>query len=278
MNYRQLIKISRPRFWLYLAGPYIVGFSWGITDLTQFQSPLFLFHLLFFLFPANFWVYGINDLNDQDTDSFNSKKLKYESKLDESKLTYIKESVYWVGVLGLGLAVSQSILGLILLILFLATSWAYSTKLIRFKSKPFWDSFSNVLYILPGILGYFQASQSLPNNLIILSSWFWASSMHLFSAIPDIQSDKKAGLKTSAIILGFNKSLITCSFLWSVSMFLAYWGGLGVWSLIGIVYIILPLLVHIQKINIFRAYKLFPYINTLIGMMLFWLGMWNFLI
>ena len=66
-NHLQLAwSISRPRFWLYLGGTYLVGYSAGIQQLTDFSTPIFWLYLLFFLLIANVFLYGINDYADED--------------------------------------------------------------------------------------------------------------------------------------------------------------------------------------------------------------------
>jgi 4-hydroxybenzoate polyprenyltransferase len=76
-----ILKLSRPRFWLYLGGTYLVGYAAGITTYHEFLRPTFWVHFLFFLIPANIFLYGINDYYDEDTDQFNTKKQTHEQLL-----------------------------------------------------------------------------------------------------------------------------------------------------------------------------------------------------
>src|SRR3989344_1982072 len=69
---RLAVHLSRSRFWSYLAGTYIVGLALGGAPF----SLVFLLHLLFFLFPANVFLYGVNDIFDRATDVANPKKKK----------------------------------------------------------------------------------------------------------------------------------------------------------------------------------------------------------
>ena len=59
-NYIKLIATSRPRFWLYLAGPALVGAAYGIDAIYELMRIEVALILLYFLIPANFLVYGIN--------------------------------------------------------------------------------------------------------------------------------------------------------------------------------------------------------------------------
>ncbi|MBP6945128.1 UbiA family prenyltransferase [Patescibacteria group bacterium] len=117
---RWVVRVSRPRFWLYLFGPFLIG----IVSTLRFETPssmtftnrlrtlATLGHILFieippaawrllveqpfiflillgvilltfgyFLLPANLLIYGVNDLSDADTDAHNPKKDTYETRL-----------------------------------------------------------------------------------------------------------------------------------------------------------------------------------------------------
>ena len=89
-RFNWIISISRPRFWSYLAGPWAVGMVSAANSIYDFQNILFWLGLLFFLWPANFLLYGINDYTDRDTDKFNPKKKDYE-KLYEQR----QNIVFW---------------------------------------------------------------------------------------------------------------------------------------------------------------------------------------
>ena len=69
-----LLKVSRPRFWLYVFGPYIVGLAAGAATRDDFVRIENLVFGLYFLLPANLLIYGINDIFDFETDRLNPKK------------------------------------------------------------------------------------------------------------------------------------------------------------------------------------------------------------
>jgi 4-hydroxybenzoate polyprenyltransferase len=74
-----IVRISRPRFWLYLFGPYLVGLTAGASSTSDFLRLDSILFAIYFLLPANLLVYGINDIFDFETDSVNPKKRGYES-------------------------------------------------------------------------------------------------------------------------------------------------------------------------------------------------------
>lgn len=262
-------RISRPRFWLYLAGPYIVGYAAGISKQSQFLSVPFILQLLYFLFPANVLLYGINDLFDSDTDAKNTKKGTKEHRLKPSDIKILKIIIGITYTLSFAMLVLQkNIIDSSLFTLFLVLSIIYSTPPIRLKAKPFLDFSSNILYALPGFLAYHQITNTVPPLTIIIAAFCWTGAMHLFSAIPDILVDKKAGIMTTAVYLGQKKSLILCSVLWGITVALIL-SKLFPWSLLALLYPLIPLLVLTKKINLTNIYWKFPYITAALGMLLF---------
>ena len=261
----RILKHSRPRFWLYLLGPVLVA---GVAAQSSFYNyAWFWIFLLFTTVPANIFLYGVNDLFDRDTDKHNEKKTKKEAKAKYNDTGLIL-SVIASGILSLILFIFLPQKAMISFGLFIVLSIFYSAPPLRFKAKPFIDSFSNVLYILPGVALYTTLTGTHPVPLAIISGWAWTAAMHLFSAIPDIEPDKKAGLRTTAIVLGQRESLLFCSFLWAVSV-------ISSWPLLPTVFNALSLLYPISALvplytkEVTKQYWLYPYINGLIGFALF---------
>ena len=75
-----------------------------------------------------------------------------------------------------------------------------------------------MLYVMPGILAYYMASGGLPSLWLVVAGFLHIAAMHLFSAIPDMDCDSKAGITTTAVLLGERPSLLLC---------LAFWSGLA---------------------------------------------------
>lgn len=273
-----ILKLSRPRFWLYLGGTYLVGYAVGITNYHEFLRPTFWVHFLFFLIPANVFLYGINDYYDEDTDQFNTKKQTHEQLLvskDKKKLKII----LWIcaGLFALLMLWQPTNLARILLLALLFLSYAYSASPFRFKAKPFIDFLSNILYGLPGILAYIQLTHHLPSPEVIIAIWCWTSAMHLFSAIPDIVSDRMANLKTTAVVLGHRNSLLLCAMLWSMmSGIVIAQKWLGGFGLLSLVYPLIPLSLLLTKKEMTeKVYWWFPYMNAAIGGVLFFIVILN---
>lgn len=267
-----LIKVSRPRFWIYLLGPYLIGTSIAFkNDFWHLALDLnFWIWFIYFLIPANFLIYGVNDLSDQDTDKYNNKKLGYEVKFEESKFKYF----IWIFIISNipFLYFIQNNYSLIALGLFYFFGIFYSLKPIRAKSKPVIDSIFNILYIMPAIFGYLNFSTGVQVNLniwLLIAATFWCMAMHTFSAIPDIEADKKAGLKTTAVWLNKNGSLIYCGLLFALSGIITSTVVSLYFLFFGILYLLILLYSYLNPKMIFTIYTAMPIINLLVGFGIF---------
>jgi len=263
-----LAQLSRWRFWLYLGGTYLVGYAAGASWLGQFKEARFWAHLLFFMFPANLLLYGLNDLFDSDTDVLNPKKGSMELRLDGSVRPFVLRAVLAAFGLALILAFYQRRpVEVLLLGLFCGLSFAYSVPPLRLKARPGLDSASNVLYALPGFLGYSHAGGGAVTALAVITAGLWTAAMHLFSAIPDIKSDVMAGVRTSATVLGTRGSLAVCALMWSAfAGIVIHRSGLLPWSLGLTVYPVIPLVLLLGRSDaVGRVYWYFPIINALVG-------------
>jgi lycopene elongase/hydratase (dihydrobisanhydrobacterioruberin-forming) len=272
------IQLSRPRFWFYLFGPFIVGLAaaYNQFDFTLVEIPTIIIAGLFFLFPANLFIYGVNDLFDYETDKHNPKKKAYETLISpENRKFFIKVlsmvMIPFVAVLSYLFIRNDSYVAVWSLVLFLFFGTGYSMPPIRAKTKPFFDSFFNILYVFPGLVGYAIMINAWPSAQIIIAATAWVMAMHAFSAIPDISADKKAKISTIATVLGKNQTILFCTALYLTAALLTY-SYIGYFAIIsGFVYAVMMLSAYLAKTkeDLFSIYKLFPYVNMLAGAYLF---------
>jgi 4-hydroxybenzoate polyprenyltransferase len=266
-NVKLLLKISRPHFWTYLGGTFLVGYTLATRDTFSLLNPHFLLLLVYFLVFANLFLYGINDWFDEDTDALNEKKGPKENLLKKEQKKVLK-----YGLIASLCASAFAFFLLhgterILFALFIFLSYAYSAPPFRFKSKPFIDFLSNALYILPGLIGYSFITHTLPTPPVLIACFCWSFAMHLFSAIPDIDPDRKAGITTTAVFLGKTNSLILCLAFWLVfSSIIVAQKSFFPFTMISIIYPSLPamLLTH-KHLDIAKIYWYYPYINGILG-------------
>ena len=267
----QIFNLSRPRFWLYTAGTFLVGFTFGINSLGDFNSEFFLW-FLYFLIPANLLIYGINDLADEKIDILNAKKEGKEIVVDNSNRNTVKYSFYVSLIISIiALFFTRDLISFFILALFIFLGIFYSLPPLRFKTRVFLDFISNAFYVLPAVFGFYLISQSLPSFIFILAGFLWAFSMHLFSAVVDIQADRKAKIQTSATFLGFKLSLMLCFVFWFLAWFLIYENNiLGDLIYLYLIYPLLPLFIILKsKVNLEKIYWFYPFINMILGFLLF---------
>ncbi len=326
---RWVVRVSRPRFWLYLFGPFLIGIvtavrldpNWirlgvitrvetlnhGIAQLAV-MIPLIIRNLLnespgalliligttfltlgYFLFPANVLVYGINDLFDAETDALNPKKDAYESRLSPTRqrrlvLYIVLAQLPWLFIAIIGLIFSSDYLlkPILAFVAFLFLSVFYSATPIRAKTRPFLDSAFNILYLLPGLVSYLFVSMFTPTVgmtrlfpwLPVIAAACWCMAMHAYSAVPDIQADMQAKLRTIATQLGAYKTTLLCSMLYITAAVLACLSVSSVFLrliflLLGLVYVILMHISLTRMDDLLPVYKRFPLVNTLVGTILF---------
>lgn len=257
MNLSRLLAISRPRYWAYLAGSYLIGFAIASNQVNDFFSLPFAYSFFYFLIPANFFLYGLYDY-------FDRVPAKKETADNASLLNFLLISLIFT----LPLFALVSTHTLVILLCFLTVAVFYNAPPMRFRSMAFFDCASQLIYILPGYFGYMQLTgKSLPFFTILYLAC-WPAAMYLFSIIPSIDADKKANVTTSATYLGETWSLLVCLVLWLI--FAVYVTSLNPFFVVTFIYPSIPLylLYHTEKsIDTFH-YRL-PYVNTLAAAVLF---------
>jgi lycopene elongase/hydratase (dihydrobisanhydrobacterioruberin-forming) len=271
-DYRFLLKVSRPRFWLYVFGPYIVGLVAGASarqDLLSIGAAVFA---VYFLFPANLLIYGVNDIFDFDTDKLNPKKQEYETLVRPDEHRHLLNAILLTNVPLVLAAFFTNGTGRIAITGFVLLSVFYSAWPIRAKAIPIVDSMFNVLYVMPGIFAYGLMADRLPPVMSIVAAFLWTMAMHAYSAIPDIQADREAGVETVATLLGREGTLLFCSACYLLSAVFAF-PYLGAFAgILGLVYLTLmgASLFTKQTGGVYRIYRYFPIVNSACGFLLFW--------
>jgi 4-hydroxybenzoate polyprenyltransferase len=260
-----LLRLSRPRFWLYLAGPIVVAVAYAATTTDDLFTPTTVALFAYFLVPANVYLYGINDVFDRDVDVENPKKEGREVRFRGQRFVVAAVALSGLGLLALVPLVPAGALPWLGLYLLLATE--YSAPPLRFKTTPFLDSLSNGLYVLPGVAAYVAVAGAQPPALAVVGGWLWTMAMHTFSAIPDIDPDRAAGIRTTATALGESRTYAYCGVVWALAALC--FGLLDV--RLGAVLALYPAFVGgiaLSGVAVDRAYWWFPAVNTAVGAVL----------
>ena len=277
---RFLLKVSRPRFWLYVFGPYLIGLAAAASTRNDFLAFDVLYFGLYFLFPANLLIYGINDIFDFETDRRNPKKDEYEMLVRPESHRQLSWTIALLNIPFILLAIFFAPQALLSLAGFLFFSIFYSAPPIRAKAAPLLDSAFNVLYVFPGAFAYQMLTGSFPPLILFLAAGLWSMAMHAYSAIPDIDADREAGVQTVATLLGKNGTLLFCLVAYVAAAALA-WSYLGYFSIVfAAVYAVMICLSWLSKneSGLFPIYQRFPLVNAIVGFALFWFTAFHLLI
>lgn len=269
-----LFWLSRPRFWLYLAGPVIVGVVYGAAGPGEVVQPITVALFAYFLLPANLFLYGVNDIFDADIDALNPKKAEDGREVQYTGSRAVAAVVASATLLGAAFVPFLPRTALLPFAGFYLLGVAYSAPPLRFKTTPFLDSLSNGLYVLPALVSYATLTGSFPPAVAVAGGWIWAMGMHTFSAIPDIEPDRAAGIHTTATLLGERRTLAYCGACWLAAAGLMTWlhpflGGVFA------VYLLFVAGIVAGSVAVSRAYWWFPVVNTLAGMVLTLGGIWG---
>jgi 4-hydroxybenzoate polyprenyltransferase len=280
MNIQRLLKISRPRFWIYELGPYLIGvaaanaFKHGIL----LTSPFIVF-FIFFTIPANLFIYGINDIFDYETDILNPKKVEYEGLILPAERAKVFTAIAITSVPFLIYACFEHSLPVILLLLaFFFFAGMYSAPPIRAKAKPFLDSFFSAgHYVATGLFAYALSVamfgmpfHAKPVILVTIAAMLWAIAMHAYSAVPDIKADHEANLKTIATTLQKKGTMLLCLFCYMLAGLCSFPALAALGIFLTCMYVVMMLIsLSTTEQQLFRIYTYFPIINALSGMAVF---------
>ena len=171
------LKVSRPRFWIYVFGPFLIGAISAISRKDELLNLNFWLFVPFFLVFANLLIYGINDIFDYETDILNAKKQEYETLVTPERRRKLWLIILLTTVPFLILTAFQNLSAILAMIGFLFFSIFYSAPPIRAKIIPLLDSIFNILYVFPGIFSYFLLGGTNIPWQIWLAGTFWVMAM-----------------------------------------------------------------------------------------------------
>lgn len=197
-----LIRVSRPIGWGFIPSV-ILG---GILYHTNTISITALIQILYFTFPYSLFLYGINDINDYESDIANpSKGSMYGAKISKKEFRLIEKAVMITGAGTIIMSLfTLNIVNIISSVFLVALGYYYSAYPLRIKTKPPIDSISNgFLYIVfPFLIGqsYFINTFSIPREIIFLA--IMGVGLHAVASLRDYTYDKKAGDTTFATKYG----------------------------------------------------------------------------
>lgn len=273
---REAFFASRPISWINTAAPFF------LASILSGQSAIVTFiGTLYFLFPYNVMLYGINDIFDYESDIKNPRK----------GLTSVEGSIvakaghrrlwWWIAITNVPFIAFFMSVGSVdskiwfLFLFFMAI--AYSMKWLRFKEIPLIDSFtSSTHFYSPFVYGLLLAGSATFYTPALIAFILWGMASHAYGAIQDIKYDREAGIGSIGTVFGMRFTLIFCLSLYTAAaLFPAYaYGILGLSSALGLLLYALNVVGFLWLKDEARApetnrgWKNFLWLNIVVG---FWI-------
>lgn len=226
---RTLVATSRPVSWVNTAYPFAAAYvmTTGRVDLDLVVGTLF------FLFPYNLAMYGINDVFDYESDLRNPRKGGVEGALvdrSEHRMVLTGSVLVALPFLAYLFAAGGPAAALVLLVSLFAVV-AYSLKGLRFKEVPFLDSATSAThFVSPAVHGLVLAGAGWSTGTVALCAAFflWSMASQAFGAVQDVQADREGGLASIATVLGARPTVLAAGAFYLVAgllLLLVPWPG-----------------------------------------------------
>lgn len=278
---RQLLGSSRPISWVNTAYPFAAAYLMAGGGITAGL----VIGTLFFLFPYNLLMYGINDVFDHESDLRNPRKGGVEGIVLAARWHLL---ILWsaallalpfvVALLAAGTVLSGAVLAVVL-----AAVVGYSAPRIRLKERPLLDSMtSSTHFVGPAVFGLVLAGAppSLPVVASMVAFFLWGMASQAFGAVQDVTADRQAGIGSIATALGARGAVRTAMVLYAAAglvMVLAGWPG-ALAGLLAVLYLvsIWPFRAlpdeRCEEAN--RGWRRFLWLNQVTGFLLTLLLIW----
>ena len=199
----EIIQIARPGFWPTHLWFYLLPFA----RRDMFGSIPFWIGCVYVCFPLGLLLYGWNDLGDVATDQINQRKGNwlFGARPDERQR---RQLPWFIAAVQLPfLLIFVSIAGAKMLIWFAAVLVANGCyNGLGFKRVPVLDLLNQVGYLLIFVLASWLCSVEQLSPAAMTFSALFAMHSHLFGQIVDMDEDRAAGRRTTAVVFGTRAS------------------------------------------------------------------------
>lgn len=193
------MKIARPGFWPTTLWFYLLPFS----GRDMFTNPAFWLGAVYISFPLGLLLYGWNDLSDVETDAANPRKDSwlFGGRPNVSMRRWLPYSIAAVQlpflIAFVWMAGAKMIAWFAAVI---ATNAAYNT--FGFKRLPILDILNQAGYVLVFVLASWLCAVPQLNTPAMIFSAVFAMISHTFGQLMDIEPDRLAGRRSTAVIIG----------------------------------------------------------------------------
>jgi len=212
---KDVLAASRPFSWINTAYPFAAGYlvaTGGRVDLALVVGTLY------FLVPYNLLMYGVNDVFDYASDLRNPRKGGIEGALADpatARATHrrilracvVTNVPFLVALVLLGDPLAAMVLALVVLGVV-----AYSAPGLRFKERPFLDSFTSAMHFAgPLLYALVLADADLSARTVwpvLVGFVLWGMASHAFGAVQDVRADREGGIASVATAVGAHATVV----------------------------------------------------------------------
>ncbi len=208
--------LLRPVLFVPLWAPMFLGYAAGAEvpsfGIQLLPGKLFWINLLSYTLLMGA-IYVVNQIYDRESDLVNNKLFLIPYGIIETRWAWIYSGILVVLSFIIAIVFSTSDFVIILFLSGLLGAM-YSIPPFQLKGKPFLDALANGIGygILAYLAGWASATPVIPLALLYsLPLFFFVIAVFLNTTVPDIEGDKKANLKTSAVYMGKKNTTIVAS-------------------------------------------------------------------
>ena len=204
-----IVKASRPVSWINTAYPFAAGY----LMVERHVDALLIVGTLFFLIPYNLLMYGVNDVFDYESDLLNPRKGGIEGDVvrDRSRARKVHRGILAASALTVApmmawLALHGSMASFVSLSLVVFAVVAYSVPVLRFKERPFLDSFTSAVHFAGPLVYALVLTGAGLTARGIWPIWVaflaWGMASHAFGAVQDVRADREGGIASVGTVMG----------------------------------------------------------------------------
>lgn len=168
-------------------------------------------------------VYILNQITDRESDRINKKLFLLSEGYVPVRYAYIEMILLWI--VAILLALKFSYLFLIFIGISLVLGVFYSLPPVKLKGKPLLDTLSNGIGygVINFAVGWLLVRSFDTAMFIKFIPYFLSiSAVFINTTVVDIEGDRKAGEKTTAILLGKQVSFVCSTVLMAAAILTAY--------------------------------------------------------
>ncbi|KAF4693288.1 hypothetical protein FOZ63_023921 [Perkinsus olseni] len=207
------LKLSRPIIWIIILPYYLFPLGGRLDLLATWR---FWLGLLYFTFPVNIMMFGINDMADADVDKHNPRKfLKYYgNQATDSDLVGLWKVILvsnLIPILIISITTGDWVLYPLFLAVALGLNILYNFEPFAFARKAPWDLPFNPVGMITLVLFACHLNR-IPSPRIGPCVFYVASAVtnQMLAELADIDSDALGGKRTTAVVIG---KAYTCAFI-----------------------------------------------------------------